>query len=77
MAIDALAFKRSHAAFPRDLLPCHAAVSLYSYDRLRESRIHRDDTRDFMIDQQLDIPTRDGQTTTFATYRRNLASPAA
>jgi hypothetical protein len=32
--------------------------------------------RDFMIDQQLDIPTRDGQTTTFATYRRNLASPA-
>jgi len=30
-----------------------------------------------MIDQQLDIPIRDGQTTTFITSRQNPASLAA
>jgi hypothetical protein len=30
-----------------------------------------------MIDQQLDIPTGDGQTTTSITCRRNLAGLAA
>ena len=77
MALDAAAFKRSPAASPRDLLPCHAAVSLYSYDRIRESKMHRDNIRNVMIDQQLDIPTTDGQTTAFAIRRRSLASLAA
>ncbi len=30
-----------------------------------------------MIDQQRDIPTREGQTTAFIAYRRKLASLAA
>src|ERR1700756_5159569 len=34
---------------------------------------HRNGTRDAMIDQQLNIPTGDGQTTTSITRRRNLA----
>jgi hypothetical protein len=38
---------------------------------------HRNGIRDAMIDQQLDIPTRKGQTTTFITYRRSLARTAA
>jgi hypothetical protein len=43
----------------------------------RKDAAHRNGTRDAMIDQQLDIPTRDGQTVTSITCRRNLASLAA
>src|SRR4030081_3194162 len=53
--------------FPsRGKSPCHVPVSLQSY-RLPKQKPRSEKKRP-MIDQQIDIPTKDGHTTTFITH---------
>src|SRR6202043_2927106 len=48
--------------------PCHARVSLQSYCLPRQEIREPQARRNAMIDQQIDIPTKDGHTTTFITH---------
>src|SRR5450756_1632926 len=48
--------------------PCHAPVSLQSYCLPKQETANRKREETPMIDQQIDIPTRDGHTTTFITH---------
>jgi dienelactone hydrolase len=48
--------------------PCHAAVSLQSYRLPRQETGEPQARSNAMIDQQIDISTRDGHTTTFITH---------
>jgi carboxymethylenebutenolidase len=47
--------------------PCHVAVSLQSYPTPRQETA-TGTKRNAMIDQQIEIPTKDGHTTTFITH---------
>jgi hypothetical protein len=47
--------------------PCHVPVSLQSYRTPRQETTNRENER-AMIDQQIEIPTKDGHTTTFITH---------
>ena len=66
MAIPAARFKAGVAA-PSSQLPCHVPVSLQSYPaQANNPQRKREETP--MIDQQIEIPTKDGHTTTFITH---------
>jgi len=65
MAIDAVAFKRPKVP-ARDLLPCHEAVSLYSYETSQRNPAHRTDMIDQQITSGIDV-----------IHRRNLAKTVA
>jgi carboxymethylenebutenolidase len=78
MAIPAARFKPGVAASSREL-PCHVLVSLQSYSAQAKNRARtRQETakkpqrkrekRNAMIDQQIEIPTKDGHTTTFISH---------
>jgi carboxymethylenebutenolidase len=78
MAIPAAGFKPGVAASSREL-PCHVLVSLQSYSAQAKNRARtRQETakkpqrkrekRNAMIDQQIEIPTKDGHTTTFISH---------
>jgi carboxymethylenebutenolidase len=68
MAIRRAQFKADLAG-RHAVLPCHVLVSLQSY-RLPEPKIPRptSEQKRPMIDQQIEIPTKDGHTTTFITH---------
>jgi hypothetical protein len=71
MAIPGLSFKTglpTPACLAKPRLPCHTPVSLQSYSAPSgKARItKREET--LMIDQQIDIPTKDGKTTTFISH---------
>ena len=48
--------------------PCHVPVSLQSCPSPEQSTANRSEKRRPMIDQQIEIPTRDGHTTTFISH---------
>jgi carboxymethylenebutenolidase len=48
--------------------PCHVAVSLQSYRRRASKPRNRKTKSNAMIDQQIEIPTKDGHTTTFISH---------
>jgi carboxymethylenebutenolidase len=48
--------------------PCHVPVSLQSYQRQRGNPANQSEEQRPMIDQQIEIPTKDGHTTTFITH---------
>src|SRR3978361_1514413 len=66
MAIPAAHFKAGHASGGAS--PCHAAVSLQSYRQAKARTRPTRASRNAMIDQQIEIPTKDGHTTTFITH---------
>jgi hypothetical protein len=49
-------------------LPCHVPVSLQSYRISCQQATNRKAAEAPMIDQQFEIPTKDGHTTTFVTH---------
>jgi carboxymethylenebutenolidase len=66
MAIPAARFKPAVAP-SQSRSPCHTLVSLQSYlTSNQETEKNREETP--MIDQQIEIPTKDGHTTTFITH---------
>jgi carboxymethylenebutenolidase len=66
MAIRAVRFKAGVAPSSSQS-PCHVLVSLQSYlTSNQETEKNREETP--MIDQQIEIPTKDGHTTTFITH---------
>jgi carboxymethylenebutenolidase len=66
MAIRTARFKAGVAP-SRGMSPCHVPVSLQSYRTPRQETTDRENKR-AMIDQQIEIPTKDGHTTTFITH---------
>jgi carboxymethylenebutenolidase len=66
MAIPAARFKAGVAASASQL-PCHVPVSLQSYPAQANNPQRKRDEKP-MIDQQIEIPTKDGHTTTFITH---------
>jgi carboxymethylenebutenolidase len=68
MAIPTMRFKAAGYQL-KGRSPCHVAVSLQSY-RLRKHKTIEPSSENqrAMIDQQIEIPTKDGHTTTFITH---------
>jgi len=68
MAIRTAQFKADLAG-RHGLLPCHVLVSLQSYRPSEPKNAKpRSEQKRPMIDQQIEIPTKDGHTTTFITH---------
>jgi hypothetical protein len=67
MAIRVARFK---ANIPRTgTSPCHVPVSLQSYrSQNKKTAKPRSENKRAMIDQQIEIPTKDGHTTTFISH---------
>jgi carboxymethylenebutenolidase len=67
MAIPAARFKPADAS-RRPASPCHDPVSLQSYRGAKQEAEQPQQRRNAMIDQQIEIPTKDGHTTTFISH---------
>jgi carboxymethylenebutenolidase len=66
MAIRTAQFKANLASHRKS--PCHVPVSLQSYRSPEQKTANRKREAAPMIDQQIEIPTRDGHTTTFISH---------
>src|SRR4051812_45734837 len=68
MAIPRSGFKGAVQGRPDARSPCHAPVSLQSYRTPNDQIKITEGEATPMIDQQIDIQTKDGKTTTFITH---------